>query len=78
MRDEFFALDILASIDLARGSRAGAPLAPRHHELEPDMQISRIRLSDKTSRLRPRHVATERGQTYEPEVPVKVREWIKF
>jgi hypothetical protein len=32
MRDEFFALDILASIDLARGSGAGAPLAPRHHE----------------------------------------------
>jgi hypothetical protein len=28
---------------------------------EPDMQISRIRLSDKTSRLCPRHVATERG-----------------
>jgi hypothetical protein len=36
----------------------------------------RFRLSDKTSRLRPRHVATERGQAYEPEVPVKVREWI--
>jgi hypothetical protein len=28
------------------------------------------------SRLRPRHVATERGQAYEPEVPVKVRKWI--
>jgi hypothetical protein len=44
--------------------------------IEPDKRLSRIRLSDKTSRLRPRHVATERGQTYEPEVPVKVREWI--
>src|SRR5215471_18374678 len=40
------------------------------------MQISRIRLSDKTSRLHPRHVAPKRSQTYEPEVPVKVREWI--
>ena len=29
--------------------------------IEPDMQISRIRLSDKTSRLRPRHVAPKRG-----------------
>ena len=44
--------------------------------IEPDVQISRIRLSDKTSRLRPRHVAPARGQAYEPEVPVKVREWI--
>src|SRR5215471_8435221 len=26
--------------------------------------------------LHPRHVAPERGQAYEPEVPVKVREWI--
>src|SRR5271167_2549770 len=40
------------------------------------MQISRIRLSDKTSRLRPRHVVPKPGQTYEPEVPVEVREWI--
>ena len=40
------------------------------------MQISRIRLSDKTSRLRPRLVAPPCGQTYEPEVPVEVREWI--
>jgi hypothetical protein len=36
----------------------------------------RIRLSDKTSRLRPRLVVAKPGQTYEPEVPVKVREWI--
>ena len=41
-----------------------------------DMQISRIRLSDKTSRLHPRHVVRKPGQAYEPKVPVKVREWI--
>src|SRR6202042_3248773 len=44
--------------------------------IEPDMQISCIRLSDKTSRLRPRHVVPKPTQTYEPEVPVEVREWI--
>src|ERR1019366_5207676 len=44
--------------------------------VEPDMQISRIRLSDKTSRLRPRHVVPKPGQAYEPEVPVEVRGWI--
>ena len=44
--------------------------------IEPDVQISRIRLSDKSSRLRPRHVVPKPGQTYEPEVPVEVREWI--
>src|SRR5258708_751748 len=40
------------------------------------MQISRIRLSDKTSRLHPRHVVPKRCQTHETEVPVEVREWI--
>src|ERR1700756_3891366 len=40
------------------------------------MQISRIQLSDKTSRLHPRHVATKCAQACEPEVPIKVREWI--
>jgi len=40
------------------------------------MQLTRIRLSDKTSRLHPRHVVPKPGQAYEPEVPVKVREWI--
>ena len=44
--------------------------------IEPDMQISRIRLSDKTSRLRPRRVVPKPAQAYEPEVPVEVREWI--
>ena len=36
------------------------------------MQISRIRLSDKTSRLRPRHVVPKPTKAYEPEVPVEV------
>jgi hypothetical protein len=40
------------------------------------MQISRIQLSDKTSRLRPRHVVPKPVQACEPEVPVQVREWI--
>jgi Putative transposase len=44
--------------------------------IEPDMQISRIRLSDKTSRRRQRPVASSCRQTIEPEVPVEVRAWI--
>ncbi len=44
--------------------------------IEPDMRSYRIRLSDKTSRLHPRHVVPKPGEAYEPEVPVKVREWI--
>src|SRR5258708_20333015 len=40
------------------------------------MQICRIRLSDKTSRLHPRRAPTKPCEAYEPEVPVKVREWI--
>src|SRR5271167_4260325 len=44
--------------------------------IEPNLRIARIRLSDKTSRLRPRHVVPKPAQTYEPEVPVEVREWI--
>ena len=59
------------------GALVVRPLLRFHIPLiEPDVQISRIRLSDKTSRLRPRHVAPKRGQAYEPEVPVEVREWI--
>ena len=51
---------------------------PRFHIplIEPDMQISRIRLSDKISRLRPRLLTPPHAQTYEPKVPVQVREWI--
>src|ERR1700757_1146930 len=45
--------------------------------IEPDVQISRIRLSDKTSRLRPRLAAPPRGQAYETVMPVEVREWIR-
>ena len=44
--------------------------------IEPGWRISRTRLSDKTSRLRPRLIAPKRGQANEPEVPVEVREWI--
>src|SRR5437879_3666647 len=40
------------------------------------MQISRSRLSDKASRLHPRRAAAKLCEAYEPEVPVKVREWI--
>ena len=36
--------------------------------IEPDVRISRIRLSDKTSRLHPRHAAPTVGQTDEPWV----------
>ncbi len=51
---------------------------PRFHipHFKPDVQISRIRLSDKTSLLRPRQFKPPHRQTYEPEVPVHVREWI--
>src|ERR1700719_1807571 len=44
--------------------------------IERSRRISRTALSDKTSRLHPRRAAAELGQTYEPEVPVDVREWI--
>ena len=40
-------------------------MRPNH---EPDVRIARIRLSDKSSRLRPRHVVPKPAQTYEPEV----------
>ena len=45
-------------------------------DAQPDMQIARIRLSDKTSRLHPRLVTSQGSQTHETEVPVEVREWI--
>jgi hypothetical protein len=60
--------DILAHAYAQCRSNKGAPGV--------DGQISRIRLSDKTSRLHPRHVVPKPAQAYEPEVPVKVREWI--
>ena len=40
--------------------------------IEPDMQICRIRLPDKTSRLHPRRAPTKPCEAYELEVPVKV------
>src|SRR5258707_4813136 len=68
-----------SNISVAALSFGGALLAQpwlRFHTplIEPDMQISRIRLSDKPSRLRPRHVVPKPAQAYEPEVPVKVRD----
>src|SRR5262249_40206161 len=44
--------------------------------IEPDVRIARIRLSDKSSRLHPRHVVPKPAQAYEPEMPVEGREWI--
>jgi hypothetical protein len=44
--------------------------------IEPDVRAARIRLSDKSSRLHPRHVVPKPAQAYEPEVPVEEREWI--
>ena len=44
--------------------------------IEPGRRISRTRLSDKLSRLRPRLVILKPGQTDEPKVPVKMRGWI--
>ena len=59
------------------GARVTSPSLRFHTPLiEPDVQISRIRLSDKTSRLRPRLLTPPRAQTYEPVMPVQVREWI--
>ena len=59
------------------GALVARPLLRFHIPLiEPDMQISSIRLSDRTSRLHPRRAAATLGQTYETEVPVEMREWI--
>src|SRR3954454_8142547 len=62
-------------------SSGGASLAQpwlRFHIplIEPDVQISRIRLSDKASRLRPRLTAPARGQAYQAKMAVQMREWI--
>src|SRR3954451_6549761 len=55
----------------------GSAMAPFPHPAHrTGRRIYRIRLSDKTSRLHPRRAATKLGQAYEPEVLVKVREWI--
>jgi hypothetical protein len=61
------------------GAQVTSPSLRFHIPLiEPDMQIARIRLSDKTSRLHPRHVVPKSSQAYETEVPVQVREWIRY
>jgi hypothetical protein len=46
---------------------------PRFHTplVEPDRQISRIRLSDKTSRLHPRHVVPRRLRRTRPKWPYR-------
>ena len=40
--------------------------------IEPDMRFSRIRLSDKVLRFRPRKVTAPLGQSYQPQPLVKV------
>jgi hypothetical protein len=45
-----------------------APPTRCGRDIEPDMKISRIRLSGKTSRLYPRHVVPKPAQAHEPEV----------
>jgi Transposase DDE domain group 1 len=37
------------------------------------VRLARIRLSDKSSRLHPRHVVPKPAQAYEPEVPIRAR-----
>src|SRR3954471_22708539 len=65
------------TIKVSGGASVARPWLRFHIPLiEPDMRISRIRLSDKISRLRPRRAAPKSGQTDEPEVPVEVQEWI--
>src|SRR5438034_11693564 len=61
---------------MARPAAEPCEVKCRSRVHEPDRQISRIRLSDKTSRLHPRHVVPKPAQAYEPKVPVKMREWI--
>jgi hypothetical protein len=41
--------------------------------IEPDVRIGRVLLSDKSSRLHPRHVVPKPAQAHEPKVPVEVR-----
>ena len=63
---------------LSSGGAQGPEPWLRFHTplIEPDMRISRIRLSDKTSRVHPRRATPKLGQAHEIEVPVQVREWI--
>jgi hypothetical protein len=59
------------------GAQVPAPSFRFHTPLiAPDGRISRIRLSDRASRLHPRRAATKLYEAYATEVPVPVREWI--
>src|SRR6476620_7481353 len=59
------------------GARVTWPSLRFHTPLiEPDVRSYRIRLSDKTSRLRPRPAVLQVDQTHEPEVPVQMLRWI--
>jgi hypothetical protein len=71
--------NIAAFGDLQSGRwnmRLGLAVEARSICIERSVRISRPALSDKTSRLRPRHVVSKPGQTHEPEGLVQVREWI--
>src|SRR6516225_11755306 len=48
----------------------------RDREIGQPSNSEECALSDKTSRLRPRHVVSKPGQTHELEGLVEVREWI--
>jgi len=62
---------------LSGGASLDRPWLPfRHPAHRTGHADLRIRLSDKTSRLHPRHVVPKPAQADAPEVPVKVREWI--
>jgi hypothetical protein len=49
----------LQTMKAARIHQLGSPDVIAVESIPPDMQISRIRLSDKTSRLHPRHVPSD-------------------
>ena len=67
------AVKLVGHHQLSGTGRSASPQLRLHIPLiEPDMQISRIRLSDKTSRPRPRPAVLQVGQSHEPEVPVEV------
>jgi putative transposase len=66
----------LSGISKSQVSKLCKEIDERVHAFLDRPRISRTALSDKTSRLHPRRAAAELGQTYEPEVPVEVREWI--